>query len=40
MKHIAKVFLELTVPSLLLEGPGATAATNVNTKLSLRHKNQ
>ncbi len=35
MKHIAKVFLALTVASLLLIGPGATAATNIKTTLSL-----
>ncbi len=35
MKHIARVFVALTVASLLLVGPGATAATNVNTKLKL-----
>ena len=31
MKHIAKVLVALTVASLLLIGPGASAITNVNT---------
>ena len=35
MKHIAKVFLALTIASLLLVGPAATAVTNIKTTLSL-----
>ena len=36
MKHIAKVFVALSVTSLLLIGPGATAASNINTTLKLK----